>query len=110
MDGSSSLLDCLQYSFCQHFHLDHGILKKLVPQMGGPEKPKEVKGMPRTTRHQIVDRAEAALAYIDSMDLAIMDIEQLAAGRQPALDEYKIPLLEMHNILRQQWRAFRLKL
>jgi len=66
--------------------------------------------MPRTTRKMIVDRARQALEYIDALDMAVYDIEQLAAGRQPALDEYRLPLLEMHELLRRQWKAFRLKL
>lgn len=66
--------------------------------------------MPRTTRHMIVDRAIQAIDYIAQLDLAVYDIEQLAAGRQPALDEYRLPLLEMHELLRRQWTAFRRRL
>ena len=66
--------------------------------------------MPRTTRKMIVDRARQALEYIDALDMAVYDIEQLAAGRQPALDTFRLPLLEMHELLRRQWQAFRLLL
>jgi len=58
----------------------------------------------------IVDRAIQAIDYIAQLDLAVYDIEQLAAGRQPALDEYRLPLLEMHELLRRQWTAFRRRL
>jgi hypothetical protein len=63
--------------------------------------------MPRTTRKMICDRADSAISGIDYLDVCLMDIDQLAAGRQPAIDLYRLPLLEMHNLLRAQWKAFR---
>ena len=66
--------------------------------------------MPSTTRHQIIARCEAALSHIDALDVCLFDMEQLAAGRQPALEEFRLPLLEMADLLRQQWKALRRKL
>jgi hypothetical protein len=63
--------------------------------------------MPATTRHQIIARCEAALSHIDALDICLYDMEQLAAGRVQALDEYRLPLIEMAELLRQQWKALR---
>lgn len=63
--------------------------------------------MPKTTRHRIIERYESALSHIDALDICLFDLNQLAAGRVEALSTYTVPLIEMAELLRQQWKALR---
>lgn len=66
--------------------------------------------MPRTIRRTLLDRAHLALTYIDSLDIALYEMSELAAGRQPAITELAPLLIELHEQLRMVWKQLQGKL
>ena len=64
----------------------------------------------RTTRKNLLLKAHQAITVIDRLDLYLMDMAELAAGRQPAITEMLPILIEGHQQLRSLWKALQVQL
>jgi len=66
--------------------------------------------MPMTIRKQLLRSADSSLAALIRLDQNLMKMDLLAAGRQPAIDEYKEILVEGHEQLRALWTGLKSRL
>jgi hypothetical protein len=65
----------------------------------------EARKMARTTRKNLILSAEQALACIDRLDLYLMNMSEMSAGRQPAITNLESTLIEGHEAVRRLWLA-----
>lgn len=63
--------------------------------------------MPRSTRKNLILKATQSLMAIDRLDIYIMDMAELAAGRQPAITELMPTLVQGHQVIRQLWHQLK---
>jgi len=61
----------------------------------------------RTTRKNLLLKSQQAITVIDRLDIYLMDMAELAGGRQPAITEMMPVLIEGHQQLRTLWKALR---
>jgi hypothetical protein len=54
--------------------------------------------------------ARQALACVDRLDLYLFNMDELAAGRQPAIDFMKPTMVNGHEAVRQLWKALLVQL
>lgn len=66
--------------------------------------------MARTIRKDLILKTEQALNNIDRLDQYLYDMGILADGRQPAIDEIAPTLLQIHETVRDLWKALRRQL
>jgi len=59
--------------------------------------------MARTTRKNLQLTARQALACIERLDVYLMNMDEMSAGRQPAIDLMKATLIDGHEAVRQLW-------
>jgi len=59
--------------------------------------------MARTTRKNLILSAEQALACLDRLDLYLMNMSEMSAGRQPAITQMESIMIEGHEALRKLW-------
>jgi hypothetical protein len=63
--------------------------------------------MPRSTRKNLLLKAQQSLIAIDRLDLYLMDMSELAAGRQPAITELAPTLIQGHQVVRHLWQQLK---
>ena len=56
-------------------------------------------------RKNLLIKANQAIAVIDRLDLYLMDMAELAGGRQPAITKNLPIMIEGHQALRTLWKA-----
>ncbi len=61
--------------------------------------------MARTTRKNLLLKCEQAISIIDRLDIYLMEMDTLAAGRQPAIDLMKGPMIDGHEAIRRLWKT-----
>ena len=66
--------------------------------------------MPRTIRKDLILKTEQALGNVDRLDQYLYDMDQLHAGRQPAIPAIAPVLIQAHEQVRQLWQALRREL
>lgn len=53
-----------------------------------------------STRLQILDHAQKMIAHIDGMEYELMQMDIISAGRHPAVEKAKGPLLESFETIK----------
>jgi len=66
--------------------------------------------MARTTRKNLLLNCDQALAAIGRLDLYLMNMDEMAAGRQPAIGQMKAIMIESHAQTERLWRILRSQL
>jgi len=66
--------------------------------------------MPKTIRKVLLEKCDQAQNCLDRMDLYLMDMELIAEGRQPAIEQMKRNLLLGHDSLRVLWQRLKAQL
>ena len=63
--------------------------------------------MPRRTRKELQRKADCALRLLDNLDAYLMEMDLLAADRQPAISAMRQTILQGTEILRSLWQRLR---